>query len=175
MSIRFNCANCGKVVKAPDTAAGKRATCPSCGIMIFIPRPKVASEEDFGVAAVDEKEEERMKKQMEDENREVDQIMGRGSLKNDVDDAPAKPAAKPVKAAAMDEVAVEAAAVDWLIASVEGRDDDAKTIAAKLKGHKVSVNMMLEALDPTMLENPALSDMPPPLLKKLKAQLLSEI
>ena len=169
MPIRFNCANCGKVVKAPDTAAGKRATCPSCGIMIFIPRPKTAEDVDLGVASVDEKEEERMKKQIEDENREVDQIMGRASLKNDdAGDAPAK-------AAAMDEVAVEAASVDWLIASVEGRDDDAKKIAARLKGHKVSVNMMLEALDPTMLENPALSDMPPPLLKKLKAQLLSEI
>jgi predicted nucleic acid-binding Zn-ribbon protein len=171
MAIRFNCANCGKVVKAPDNAAGKRATCPSCGIMIFIPRPKSESEEAFGVSAVDEKEEARMKKQLEDENREVDELLGRGTGLKD-DDAGEK---KPAKPAAMDEVAIEAAAVDWLLAEVEGRAEEAKKLAAKLKGHAAAVKMLLEALDPTMLENPALSDMPPPLLKKMREKLLAEI
>lgn len=37
MSIRTTCQSCGKAVKAPDSAAGKRGKCPFCGHSVRIP------------------------------------------------------------------------------------------------------------------------------------------
>ena len=37
MPIPVECPNCGKVVRAPDSAAGKRGKCPQCATVIDIP------------------------------------------------------------------------------------------------------------------------------------------
>lgn len=41
--IQFRCKHCGRAFKVPDTKAGKKGHCPSCGEQVFIP---VASEGD---------------------------------------------------------------------------------------------------------------------------------
>ncbi|MBW3539868.1 MAG: hypothetical protein KY476_06330 [Planctomycetes bacterium] len=49
MSIKATCSGCGKVLKAPDSAAGRRAKCPACGAPIEIPaaEPVYDAEEIF--------------------------------------------------------------------------------------------------------------------------------
>jgi predicted RNA-binding Zn-ribbon protein involved in translation (DUF1610 family) len=37
MSISVRCPSCGKVLKAPDSAAGKLAKCPNCEAKVRIP------------------------------------------------------------------------------------------------------------------------------------------
>ena len=37
MSISVKCDECGKTLKAPDSAAGKKAKCPQCGAVVKIP------------------------------------------------------------------------------------------------------------------------------------------
>ena len=39
MSISFQCPQCGKKLKAPDSAAGKSSTCPGCGGKVTCPEP----------------------------------------------------------------------------------------------------------------------------------------
>jgi predicted RNA-binding Zn-ribbon protein involved in translation (DUF1610 family) len=39
MPITFQCPDCGKKLKAPDTAAGKSSTCPGCGANVTCPDP----------------------------------------------------------------------------------------------------------------------------------------
>ena len=39
MPITFNCA-CGKVLRVPDTSAGKRAKCPACSAIVTVPEPE---------------------------------------------------------------------------------------------------------------------------------------
>jgi hypothetical protein len=39
MSISFECAKCGKKLKAPDNAAGKTSKCPGCGSPVTCPEP----------------------------------------------------------------------------------------------------------------------------------------
>jgi uncharacterized RDD family membrane protein YckC/predicted RNA-binding Zn-ribbon protein involved in translation (DUF1610 family) len=41
MSISVKCEACGKTLKAPDTAAGKKAKCPGCGETVKIPNVEV--------------------------------------------------------------------------------------------------------------------------------------
>jgi biopolymer transport protein ExbD len=35
--LRFTCPGCGKNLKAPDTAAGRKSTCPKCGTKVTVP------------------------------------------------------------------------------------------------------------------------------------------
>jgi len=42
MAIRFRCRDCGAVLKAPETAAGRRVRCTGCGKVAAVPRPKPA-------------------------------------------------------------------------------------------------------------------------------------
>jgi predicted RNA-binding Zn-ribbon protein involved in translation (DUF1610 family) len=39
MSISFQCTHCGKKLKAPESAAGKTSTCPTCGNKVTCPEP----------------------------------------------------------------------------------------------------------------------------------------
>ncbi|MBS0261338.1 MAG: hypothetical protein JSS02_05225, partial [Planctomycetes bacterium] len=45
MPISCECPDCGKRLKAPDSAAGKKVTCPGCGSKISIPLPESADAE----------------------------------------------------------------------------------------------------------------------------------
>lgn len=45
MSISVRCEECGKTLKAPDSAAGKKAKCPQCGAVVAIPEPVYDAQE----------------------------------------------------------------------------------------------------------------------------------
>src|SRR5262245_43733346 len=59
MPIQFECSACGKKIKAPDENAGKKARCPYCKVVIFVPggvygaeevtAPTAAESEGYGV------------------------------------------------------------------------------------------------------------------------------
>ena len=44
MAISFRCGQCGKKLKAPESAAGRKSTCPGCGHMVTCPEPGVEAE-----------------------------------------------------------------------------------------------------------------------------------
>ena len=35
--VEFSCRACGKVINAPENAAGKKGTCPACGAEVMVP------------------------------------------------------------------------------------------------------------------------------------------
>jgi len=39
MPIEFACASCGRTYKAPESVAGKRVRCKSCGSVVQVPQP----------------------------------------------------------------------------------------------------------------------------------------
>ena len=57
MPITFACEQCGKEIKAPDGAAGKRGKCPKCQHTNLVPEPA----DEIPLAPLDESEEERMR------------------------------------------------------------------------------------------------------------------
>lgn len=54
MSISVRCEECGKTLKAPDSAAGKKAKCPQCGAVVAIPEPVFDAEEVSEAEPVDD-------------------------------------------------------------------------------------------------------------------------
>lgn len=53
MPISCECPSCGKRLKAPDSAAGKRAKCPQCGNPVEIPAEKIYDAEEVSDSADD--------------------------------------------------------------------------------------------------------------------------
>src|ERR1700682_1392639 len=45
MALVFQCSTCGKKIKARDDSAGKKARCPYCQAMMFVPEPVSDAEE----------------------------------------------------------------------------------------------------------------------------------
>lgn len=62
MPIELHCPACGKTIKAPDDAGGKRGKCPYCAASVYIPMPHAANEGDIKIAPVDEAAERRREK-----------------------------------------------------------------------------------------------------------------
>lgn len=60
MSIELHCPTCSKLIRAPDTAGGKRGKCPYCKESIYIPLPPDEADE-IGIAPIDENEVRREK------------------------------------------------------------------------------------------------------------------
>jgi len=51
MSIEARCPGCGKVIDAPDTAAGQRAKCPHCEAVVEIPSRSGGPADRAGILA----------------------------------------------------------------------------------------------------------------------------
>lgn len=47
MPISTECPDCGKQLRAPESAAGKRAKCPQCGGVVPIPEAEVIDDDEF--------------------------------------------------------------------------------------------------------------------------------
>lgn len=54
MTIEFHCEHCGKKIKAPAKAGGKRGKCPSCHNSIYVPEEHLEQEEELKLAPLDE-------------------------------------------------------------------------------------------------------------------------
>ncbi|WP_166820647.1 zinc ribbon domain-containing protein [Thalassoroseus pseudoceratinae] len=46
MPIEAQCGSCGRLLRAPDSAAGRRAKCPACGEAVRIPQPEEPYEDE---------------------------------------------------------------------------------------------------------------------------------
>jgi len=55
MSIELHCPECQKLIRAPDSAGGKRGKCPYCKRTVYIPSPPDETEE-IALAPLDDEE-----------------------------------------------------------------------------------------------------------------------
>ena len=58
MSIELHCPRCGKLIRAPDDAGGKRGKCPYCQAGVYVPMP-AGEEDDIPLAPLDSQDVER--------------------------------------------------------------------------------------------------------------------
>jgi len=75
VSIELHCEGCGKTLKAPDAAAGKRSKCPACGHEVYIPTP-LEQIEELPLAPEDSDELQR-EAALQAERRRLDRILAR--------------------------------------------------------------------------------------------------
>jgi hypothetical protein len=51
MAIEFQCPYCTAAIRVPDSAAGKKGTCPKCGTKLLVPQIEIPPQTDTGVDA----------------------------------------------------------------------------------------------------------------------------
>jgi hypothetical protein len=73
MAIIFHCNNCGKKIEAPDNAGGKWGRCPACHNKLYVPGP--GSDEELKLAPVDESEEEKRKRLLDETHQLTQDIL----------------------------------------------------------------------------------------------------
>jgi hypothetical protein len=173
MSIELHCPQCQKLIRAPDTAGGRRGKCPYCGNSVYVPMPP--DEADMiGLAPVDE-EEERRKAELRREVTNVtaamdhvtDPIPDTGE-DNPVGDGP------PVVVDDESETDIDAEVEAFVLAMGESRLDDAETATERLReaGPKARKHVQQLMKDQSTL---ILPDLPPPVVKGFLKTLLGRL
>lgn len=59
MPIELHCPACGKLIRAPDNAGGRRGKCPYCASEVYIPLPREDGEDDLLLRPLDNASEAR--------------------------------------------------------------------------------------------------------------------
>lgn len=150
MSIELHCEHCGKLVRAPEDAAGKHGVCPSCHQSVYIPTPSERIE-PLGLAPVDvaaERERERLLKETHEIQKRLmnDRDLPREAVDFGGARAPAgqggpRPAPQPQKIAAAE---IEKLVVAYAVAMADGKLEDAEEIANQLRRHMAQTEEIVQ-------------------------------
>ena len=129
MSIELNCPICGKKIRAPQEAAGKRGNCPHCKKELYIPMP-AGDVEDIALAPINE-EEERRAEQLRRESTEYTASLTRD--KAPAYDTGAIGGTPPAGGSAADPVDIPTDVKKFVLFMHESKLDKAEMIAGSLK------------------------------------------
>jgi len=171
VSIEFHCSHCGKLVRAPDNAGGRRGKCPYCKQSVYIPTPSEQLEE-LPLTPVDETEEQRIQR-LEAEARAVqEQILA---------DKQSAPEAPPAAESALpaDPLAVLGDPQEFVVEYVRALHasdlERAEEVLAQLRPHRDAVAKAIERLRVDPVPPPALAGIPPNLLQGFLKKLAEEL
>lgn len=165
MSIKFHCEHCGKKIDAPDTAGGKRGKCPACHNKIYV--PQMDADDELKLAPVDETEEERQKRLLNETFQLTQHILQEKGATE------AGGPSGPAPGAGDDEVTE--AIVLYLRQMADGDLDNAKQTVETIAAHRREAKGILEQMatsDPTAA---ALQGIPPQVLSGLIRNLRTRI
>lgn len=181
MAIEFHCNFCGKQVKAPDDAGGKKGKCPSCQKVLYIPMPEGAVDE-FDLAPIDEAE-ERRKRQVEEQALALQRALLKEKLaapegavpKGKSADLPAPPPPLSNGSDSANDEDVEFLIVEWVRSMADGDLGDADRSMMQLRKNKAAARQLVGKLAIAEPPPAGLQDVPRPVLnryfKMLKEQL----
>ncbi len=173
MTIEFHCNYCGKLVKAPDEAGGKKGKCPACQKILYVPMPEGAVDE-FDLAPIDEQEEKK-RRQMEEQARAAERALlkeknvppegstpARGSSAGRTPSAPPPPPA-PTPETPDD---VEFLVIEWVRSMADGDLGDADRSMMQLQKSRAAAKQAVEKL--AIAEPPpgSLENVPRPVLNR---------
>ena len=165
MSIKFHCEHCGKKIDAPDTAGGKRGKCPACHNKIYV--PQMDADDELKLAPVDETEEERQKRLLNETFQLTQHILQEKGVAEG--GGPAGPAA----GAGDDEVTE--AIVLYLRQMADGDLDNARQTVETIAAHRREAKGILEQMATSDPAAAALQDIPPQVLSGLIRNLRTRI
>lgn len=165
MGIEIHCDHCGKLIRAPEGAGGKRGKCPYCEQSVYIPTPPSDTEE-IPLAPLDD-EAERRAEALRDES-----IAYAASLEKakgpsyDVGEAkaPKRGDEGGGRSGGGGDIDVAAEVKRFVLAMSESKLDETEAILGRLKKAKVRANDYVQGL---LLDQmpPKIGTVPPPLAK----------
>ena len=171
MSIELHCEGCGKTLRAPREAAGKRSKCPACGHELYVPPPEDEIEE-FPLAPEDA-DERRREARLQAERRRLDRALARedaeppeGATKPSGSDRPWVPTG---------EANIEATVLAFLLAMRDSDLTRAEEAVAILRRRRAEALKVLDQLAADQIPPTEMAGVPPAVyqgfLKNLTSQL----
>lgn len=182
MPVEFHCEHCGKLVKAPSEAAGRKGKCPHCQVVCYIPMPPEEIEE-IGLAPLDDAEEQKRKRALEETARLQHALLhdratpgepaGPGGRASAVG---SRPGARPESSnLGMPLAEVEQLVAAFVSAMSEGQFDRADRVAGRLQGEREQVISVVERISSAESTSVAMPSLPRPVmlgfLKQLRAKM----
>ena len=158
MSIKFHCEHCGKKIEAQDIAGGKWGQCPGCHNKIYVPSPNVG--EELKVSPVDESDQEKQQRLMDETHKITQDIL----LEREPPNGLAETAGPPSK---INDKQLTENIIAYLRQMADGNLDEAERILRLIIR---CGNRAVKALDRI-----ALSEMPEALLTDIPPQVLSSL
>ena len=179
MPVEFHCEHCGKVIKAPNEAAGKKGKCPACHNICYIPTPPEEIEE-LPLAPLDDGEERRRQKALEETAKLQYTLLHEKAAPGEAGGRPVAGAARPGARHEPPPLGMPMAEVQQLVAAYvsamsESQLDRAERVAARLEAERDQVLAVIEKISSGETTSVAMPTMPRPVmlgfLKQLRGRL----
>ena len=167
MSITFHCNHCGKKIEAKDSVGGKWAPCPSCHNKIYVPG-LVEDIDDLKLAPIDETEEERRKRLIQESYLITQAIL-------EEKDVPEGSDMFSKGAIEISDENLTERVVAYLRRMADGELERAQNIAAGIKPHKVQAMAIVDRIALSDMPDKQLADIPPQVLSGLIRNLRDEL
>jgi hypothetical protein len=156
VSIELHCNSCGKLVRAPRDAAGRRGKCPACGNILYIPTPQEEIEE-LPLAPEDAADEARQAA-LEEERRRLDWVLAKErSAGGDTSSSPPPP---PRASAGKDRININDAVIGYLKAMTSSDLDGASRFLSLLRVRRDDTLAVVDRLAADQMTPPALGNIP---------------
>jgi hypothetical protein len=159
VAIEIHCVRCGKTIRAPDNAGGKRGRCPGCGHEMYIPVPPDQIEE-IPLAPVDEEEERKAAELRREAIRYAAMVDKSGGAPTDARKGGGRSGRGGQGSSASIDVAKEVA--DFVLAMGNSQFEDAEAVVARLRGAGKKAREYVQSL---------LVDQMPPKFGKVQPQI----
>ena len=169
MGIEFHCPKCAKLIRAPETAGGRRGKCPYCKDSVYIPKP--ASELDEIPLAPVDPEADAEDRRLREEARQLATAIDREEPgKYDTDEPPA-PSGGSVPLPRDFDSDVADLVRDYLVAMVESDMGRADTATRQLKKQQHAAKQYLKQLMTGEIPPPEIGKVPEPVYTGFVRQL----
>ncbi len=165
MPIKLHCSCCGKKIEAPDSAGGKWGKCPACHSKVYVPLPQV--EDELKLAPIDETEEQRKKKLLEETFRLTQDILQEKVVPE------AGPAPSPGPETSEEQLMNHV--IRYLRQMAGGELDAAQRTAELIVPHRRKVAAILDSLVKSRTPDPELEGIPHQVLSGLIRNLRTRI
>jgi hypothetical protein len=152
-------------MEAQDSAAGKWAACPACHKKIYVPSPKTEEDDELTLAPIDETEEEKRKRLLQESYQIAQAILKEKDVPEG--DGPPPPDIS-------DENLTERI-VAYLRRMADGELDQAQRIAKGIKPYGLQALAIVDQIALSEMPHKQLADIPPQVLSGMIRALRNEI
>ena len=166
MSIDFHCDHCGKLIRAPSDAGGRRGKCPYCHQSVYIKTPSEEIE-DIPLTPLDAEADAAEARAKAEADR-----LAQSLLRERDADAPGAGSA-PVPAASAAEI--EGLVVDYLRALIASELEQAERLGDQIRPHRAAALKIIERIGQDSIPPPGLDKIPPAVLSGFLNSLRAEL
>ena len=164
MAITFHCSHCGKKVEAQDSAAGKWAKCPACRNKIYV--PDLGGDEELKLAPMDESDEERKRRLMDETHQLTQDIL----QEREIPDAPGFGGHPEIN-----DKELTKRIITYLRLMADGELDEAQKTADSIAPYRRQATKILDQIAVSQIPEPELADVPQHVLSGLIRNLRTRI